>query len=31
MCPLNDGIFYLIESATHQEGYFLTHDHYYDS
>ena len=29
MCPLNDGIFYLSESATHQEEYFLKHDHYY--
>ena len=28
MCPLNDGIFYFSESATHQE-YFLKHDHYY--
>ena len=31
MCPLNDGIFYLSESATHQEEYFLKHDHYYDT
>ena len=23
MCPLNDGMFYLSESATHQEEYFL--------
>ena len=23
MCPLNDGIFYLSESAIHQEEYFL--------
>ena len=29
MCPLNEGIFYLSESATHQEEYFLKHDHYY--
>ena len=29
MCPLNDGIFDLSESATHQEEYFLKHDHYY--
>ena len=29
MCPLNDGIFYLSESATHQKEYFLRHDHYY--
>ena len=29
MCPLNDGIFYLSESATHQEEYFLKHVHYY--
>ena len=28
ICPLNDGIFYLSESATHQE-YFLKHDNYY--
>ena len=29
MCPLNGGIFYLSESATHQEEYFLKHGHYY--
>ena len=29
MCPLSDGVFNLSESATHQEEYFLQHDHYY--
>ena len=29
MCPLNDGIFYFSESATHQDEYFLKHDHHY--
>ena len=29
MCPLNDDIFHLSESAIHQEEYFLKHDHYY--
>ena len=29
MYPLNDGIFYLTGSATHQEENFLKHDHYY--
>ena len=29
MFPLNDSIFYLSESATHQEEYFLKHNHYY--
>ena len=29
MCPTNDGTFYLSESATQQEEYFLKHDHYY--
>ena len=29
MCPLNDGRFYLSESATHEGEYFLKHDHYY--
>ena len=24
MCPLNDGIFYWTESATHQEEYYET-------
>ena len=31
MCPLNDSIFYLAESATHQEEYFLKHDHYHET
>ena len=31
MCPLNDGIFYWTESATHQEEDFLKHDHYYET
>ena len=26
MCPLNDDVFYLSESATHQEKYVLKHD-----
>ena len=29
MYPVNDGVFYLSESATHQEEYFLKHDKYY--
>ena len=29
MRPLKDGIFYLSESATDQEKYFLIHDYYY--
>ena len=29
MCPLNDCIFCLSESATHLKEYFLKHDHYY--
>ena len=31
MCPLNDGIFYLTESATHQEEYFLKQGHYFET
>ena len=29
MCPLNDGIFYLSESATRPEEYVFKRDHYY--